>query len=244
MQGGVCCLVQQQQQQRWRRRQPQGSADGRRTEAAQRGLGGSSRQAAAAGCCGRLSRTHQPRKRQLADQQAGAALVLADLTQRHRAWPEAVRLLCAAAAAVATDAAEWSARRVVSAHTKHADDRCCSLAAQPASRAPAAGRHASTDERTPCTQQCAAAGARRSSHSLTAAAVRFSGERVFLPGLLPAVRLEGLCSGQGAAASSKGAPGAACGLPGTAKQLRSLPLTFVLLTGRACFVLAILLSSS
>ena len=37
---------------------------------------------------------HQPRKGQLADQQAGAALVLADLAQRHRARPEAVRLLC------------------------------------------------------------------------------------------------------------------------------------------------------
>ena len=49
-------------------------------------------------CCAAAWRNllpaHQPREGQLADEQVGAALVLADLTQRDRAWPVPVRLLC------------------------------------------------------------------------------------------------------------------------------------------------------
>ena len=41
-----------------------------------------------------LLSTHQPCKGQLADEEVGAALVSPDLSQRHCAWAEPVRLLC------------------------------------------------------------------------------------------------------------------------------------------------------
>lgn len=169
-------------------------------------------------------RAHQPRKRQLPDQQAGAALVLADLAQRDRAGPEAVRLLCgrdgqraAACQHLTTMRAALPARHAVLQPMR------CTAVLHPSwvLARPGGG---------------AVDGARRSPHSLAAAAAAFSGDLPFLAGVFSPGRLPAPCRGR--SVHFEGARPATPPVPTDRVWQACMTHRPPGLTGRACLVLA------